>query len=152
MKAKKCFPTVCFPPPTPSLGMHKISWVIGQEWDQRSCGKWAKTRATDKHGNNSDATIHRAGKGAQSYRGQRMNSDSRAKSSAQKTRQLVWADFWEEEESTLFKYYYFKSLLNLLQYHFCCLCSGFIFTMRHVGSQLPDQGSKPHSLHWKAKS
>ena len=61
----------------------------------------------------------------------------------------------EDEERTLFKYYYFKSLLNLLQYHFCRFCSGFVvffFTMRHVGSQLPDQGLKPHPLHWKAKS
>ena len=24
--------------------------------------------------------------------------------------------------------------------------------VRHVGSQLPDQGSNPHPLHWKVKS
>ena len=43
--------------------------------------------------------------------------------------------------------------MNLLQY---CLCStswlpGFLAS-RHVGTQLPDQGSNLHPLHWKAKS
>ena len=32
--------------------------------------------------------------------------------------------------------YFLKSLLNLLQHCFCCLCSGF-FGLRNVGSQLP---------------
>ena len=31
------------------------------------------------------------------------------------------------------------------------LCFGFL-AARHVGSQLPDQGSNPHPLHWKVKS
>ena len=44
-----------------------------------------------------------------------------------------------------------KSLLNLLQYCFCCLCSGFV-AKRHVGSWLPHQGSNPHPLYWKVKS
>ena len=46
---------------------------------------------------------------------------------------------------------FLKSLLNLLQYCFCCLRFGFL-AARHVGSELPDQGSNPHPLHWKAKS
>ena len=46
---------------------------------------------------------------------------------------------------------FLKSVLNLLQYCFCCLCSGFVASW-HVGSQLPDQGSNPHPLHWKVKS
>ena len=29
---------------------------------------------------------------------------------------------------------FLKALLNPLQYCFCCLCSGFFFAMRHVGS------------------
>ena len=41
-------------------------------------------------------------------------------------------------------------LLNLLHYCFC-LCLGPL-AARHVGSQLSDQGSNPHPLHWKAKS
>ena len=47
--------------------------------------------------------------------------------------------------------YILKSLLNLLQYCFCCLSSDFL-TMRHEESQLLNQGSKPHLLHWKVKS
>ena len=31
------------------------------------------------------------------------------------------------------------------------LCFGFV-VVRHVGSQLPDQGSNLYPLHWKAKS
>ena len=31
------------------------------------------------------------------------------------------------------------------------LCFGFL-TMRHVGSQFPDQELNVHPLHWKAKS
>ena len=27
-----------------------------------------------------------------------------------------------------------------------------ILAMKHAGSELPDQGLNPHSLHWKAKS
>ena len=46
---------------------------------------------------------------------------------------------------------FLKSILNLLQYCFCCLCSGFVAS-RHVGSQGPDQGSNPHPLHWQVKS
>ena len=89
-----------------------------------------------------------------------MNSDSRAKSSAQKTRQWVWADFWEKEERTLFKYYYFKSLLNLLQYHFCRFCSGLFFFlpwgMWDLSSQTRDWSLTPcigrQSLrHWITK-
>ena len=44
-----------------------------------------------------------------------------------------------------------KSLLQLLQYCFCCFCSGFL-AVRHKGSSLPDQGGNPYSPHWKAKS
>ena len=43
-------------------------------------------------------------------------------------------------------HYFLKSLLNLLQY---CFCFGFL-TLRYVGSQLPNQGSNPQPLHWKA--
>ena len=28
----------------------------------------------------------------------------------------------------------------------------FFFATQHMGSQLPNQGLNPHSLHWKAKS
>jgi len=35
-----------------------------------------------------------------------------------------------------------KSWLNLLQYHFCCLCSDFLPT-RHMGSLAPQPGLKP---------
>ena len=40
-----------------------------------------------------------------------------------------------------------KSLLNLLQYHFCFMF--WFFGTRHVGSQLPNQGSNRHPLYWK---
>ena len=54
---------------------------------------------------------------------------------------------------------FLKSLRNLLHHCFHCLCFGLLAS-RHVGSQLPDQGSNslPNSLHplppshWKAKS
>ena len=41
--------------------------------------------------------------------------------------------------------HFLKSLLNLLQYCFCCSCSGFL-AMRHVGSQLLNPRLNPH---WK---
>ena len=44
---------------------------------------------------------------------------------------------------------FFKSFLNSLQYGFCIMF--WIFAVRHVGSQLPDQGSNLQSLHWKAE-
>ena len=45
---------------------------------------------------------------------------------------------------------FFRSLFHLLQY---CFCFWFVFLAeRHVGSWLPNQGSNPHPLHWKAKS
>ena len=45
---------------------------------------------------------------------------------------------------------HFESLLNLLQY---CYCFMFWFlAAKHVGSELPDQGSPPHPLYWKAES
>jgi len=55
---------------------------------------------------------------------------------------------------------FLKYLLNVLQYCllFLCLiffglflCSIFL-AAQHVGYQLPDQWSNPHSLHWKVKS
>ena len=50
--------------------------------------------------------------------------------------------------------FFFKSLLNLLQYCFCFMfCFGFFFfffAARHVGSWLPNQGLNLHPLHWKA--
>ena len=45
---------------------------------------------------------------------------------------------------------FLKSLLNLLQYHFCFML--WIFGHRHVGSYLPYQGSNLHPLHWNTKS
>ena len=43
-----------------------------------------------------------------------------------------------------------KKLLNLLQHCFCSLF--WFFGQRHMGSQLSNQGSNPHSVYWKAKS
>ena len=40
---------------------------------------------------------------------------------------------------------------NLLQYCFCCFCSGFL-AVRQEGVQLLYQGLNPHLLHWKVKS
>ena len=51
----------------------------------------------------------------------------------------------------MWTFFFLKSLLNLLQYYLWFLCFGFL-AMRHVGSQLPDQGSNLHPLHWKVKS
>ena len=45
----------------------------------------------------------------------------------------------------------FKVFMNLLQYCFCFMFVVFLAT-RDVGSQLPDQGSNPNPMHWKAKS
>ena len=42
---------------------------------------------------------------------------------------------------------FFESATILLLF----MCFGYL-AMRHVGSQLPDQGSNLHLLHWKAKS
>ena len=44
-----------------------------------------------------------------------------------------------------------KVFINLLQYSFCFMFWPLL-AVRHVGFQLPDQGSNPHPLHWKAKS
>ena len=45
---------------------------------------------------------------------------------------------------------FLKSLLNLLQY---CFCYVFLYlAMRHMGSQLPNQGLNLQPLHWKVKS
>ena len=46
---------------------------------------------------------------------------------------------------------FLKSSLNLLQHSFCFYCFS-VLASRHVGSELPDQGSNPHLLHWKLKS
>ena len=43
-----------------------------------------------------------------------------------------------------FKFIEFVTLLLLLYFVF--------LAARHVGSQFPDQGLNPHTLHWKAKS
>ena len=62
---------------------------------------------------------------------------------------VVWL-FWEQscvgDCCVPFK----KSLLNLLQYCFCFMfwCLG----CEACGILVPDQGSNPHPLHWKAKS
>ena len=45
---------------------------------------------------------------------------------------------------------FLKSLLNLLQYYLYFMF--WFLAVRHVGFYLPDQGSNPHPLHWKAKS
>ena len=45
--------------------------------------------------------------------------------------------------------HYFKSLLNLLQYFFCCLCPGF--WLWGCGIFAPQPGMKPSAPHWKAK-
>ena len=47
--------------------------------------------------------------------------------------------------------HFLKSLLNLLHYCLCCLCSGFL-AMKHVGYSFPDQGLNTHPVHWKIKS
>ena len=44
-----------------------------------------------------------------------------------------------------------ESLLNLLQYCFCFIFCFFFLAIRHVGAELPDQGSNIYPLHWKAK-
>ena len=57
--------------------------------------------------------------------------------------------------NAFFMWSIFEVLLNLLQYCFFFLCSGFFFfflAMTHVGSWLPDQALNPHPLHCKAKS
>ena len=46
---------------------------------------------------------------------------------------------------------FLKSSLNLLQHCFCFYCFS-VLASRHVGSELPDQGSNPHLLHRKVKS
>ena len=46
---------------------------------------------------------------------------------------------------------FFKSLLNVLQYCLYCIFSPFALKVCGI-SQVPDQGSDPHSTHWKAKS
>ena len=45
---------------------------------------------------------------------------------------------------------FLKSLLNLLQYCFCFMF--WFFGHEACGILAPNQGSNPHSLHWKAKS
>ena len=89
------FPHCVFPSPHPKP--EDAQNLLGYKAGVRSEITREQHGATDKHGNNSNATIHTAKKGAQSYRTQRMNSDSRAKSSAQETRQWVWADFWRRK-------------------------------------------------------
>ena len=45
---------------------------------------------------------------------------------------------------------FLKHSLNLLQY---CLCFMFcLFVLKACGILVPDQGSNPYPLHWKAKS
>ena len=84
-EGKEVFPHCVFPSPHPKP--EDAQNLLGYKAGVRSEITREQHGATDKHGNNSNATIHTAKKGAQSYRTQRMNSDSRAKSSAQKTRQ-----------------------------------------------------------------
>ena len=50
---------------------------------------------------------------------------------------------------SLFFFFFFKSLLNLLQYCFRGFC---FFGQEHMGSSLPNQGSNLHHLFWKVKS
>ena len=45
----------------------------------------------------------------------------------------------------------FKSLYGIFCHMASVLCFVFLATM-YVGSQLPDQGSNPHCLHWKVTS
>ena len=47
-------------------------------------------------------------------------------------------------------FFFFKSLLNLLQHYFCFLF--VFFGLEACGILVPDQGLNPHALHWKAKS
>ena len=49
-------------------------------------------------------------------------------------------------------FFFFSPSLYWIYYNIVSvLCFGF-GAMRHVGSQLPDEGSDPHPLHWKLKS
>ena len=64
----------------------------------------------------------------------------------------IMLSFWLFKEFlmwTIFKVFteFVRTLLLFLCFYL------FIFlTERHMGSQFPDQGSNPHSLHWKTKS
>ena len=40
----------------------------------------------------------------------------------------------------------------LFQNQYCFFGVFFCLAMQHMGSQLPNQGLNPHSLHWKAES
>ena len=44
----------------------------------------------------------------------------------------------------------FKVFVEFVTILLLFLCFGFL-SGRHVGSQLPRQGSNPHPLHWKVK-
>ena len=63
---------------------------------------------------------------------------------------------WDDNTLSFFKIFFFscgpflKTLLNLLQY---CLCFMFQFSSGEAcGILVPDLGSNPHSLLWRAKS
>ena len=50
-------------------------------------------------------------------------------------------------------FFFFWSLLNLLQYCFCFMfCFVFVFVFWPWGMWVPNQGLNPHFLHWKVKS
>ena len=70
----------------------------------------------------------------------------KAKGAGERYTQLN-AEFQITAERTKKAFFPPKSLLNLLQYVFYVSSH-----MRHVRSQLPDEGSNPHPLHWKVKS
>ena len=58
----------------------------------------------------------------------------------------------ESEQRSELHIFFFKSLLNLLQYCFCCLCSGFL-ALTYVGILDPQTGIESTLLlHWKVKS
>ena len=48
--------------------------------------------------------------------------------------------------------HFLKSLFSLLQYCLCFLNFRFLGHLRHVGSQLPEQGLNPLPVHWKPRS